>query len=119
MPTLRPEKAVSGGARIVSPWFEVLSCEFKLSATLVLCSSLMNTVKWPSFSRMAVTLGGPGGAGAAAGDWEVVGTQLMRKRRTGTWAISVFISFSRVKTASREALLIAVRGSRVDEMVVW
>lgn len=35
----------------------------------------MNVVNWPDFSRIAVTLAGPGGAGAAAGDWPEVGVE--------------------------------------------
>lgn len=92
MPVLRLEKAVSGGAKILRPWLERLSCVLRLSATFVLCSSLMNMVNRPSFSRMAVTLVGPGGAGAAAGDCAVVGMQCIRKKmRSGNWMNSFFI----------------------------
>lgn len=107
MPVFRLEKALSVGANTVRPSLESISCESRLSATLVLCSSLMNTVKRPSFLSMAITLAGPAGAGddadtvvgalgtsgtdsagAAAGDWAAVRVQEMRKRETTGKVIS-------------------------------
>lgn len=35
----------------------------------------MNVVNWLAFSRMAVTLVGPAGAGAAAGGWPEIRVQ--------------------------------------------
>ena len=64
VPALRLEKALSVGAKMVRPWFELLSCELMRSATCVALSSLMKVVNWPAFSRILVMLVGPAGAGA-------------------------------------------------------
>lgn len=64
VPGLRLENALSVGAKIVRPWFELLSCALIRSATWFPLRSLMKVVNWPAFSRTWVMLVGPAGAGA-------------------------------------------------------
>lgn len=90
---MRFENELSVGAKMVRPWFELLSTELIWSATFVFCNRRMNVVNWPAFSRMAVTLVGPGGAGAAAGDWAEVRVEEMKKRRRANVGDKCFISF--------------------------
>lgn len=39
----------------------------------------MKVLKWPAFLSILMTLVGPGGAGAGAGDWAVVVVKLMAR----------------------------------------
>ncbi|RDX61748.1 hypothetical protein CR513_59994, partial [Mucuna pruriens] len=83
VPAFRLENALSVGAKMVRPWFELLSCEFILSAVCVPLRSLMKVVNCPAFSRTWVMLVGPAGAGAT---WaEIVWIKRLRKRRGRKW----------------------------------
>lgn len=66
VPDFRLENALSVGAKIVKPWFELLSCELIRSDTCVAFSSFMNVVNCPAFSRTFVMFVGPDGAGDIA-----------------------------------------------------
>lgn len=68
MPGLRLEKALSVGAKMVRPWLELLSWVLIWSASWVLFNSRIKVVYWPAFSRIAVMLVGPDGAGDTAWD---------------------------------------------------
>lgn len=85
VPDLRLEKALSVGANMVMPLFVLLSCPRSWLATAVAFRRRMKRVNWPAFSRILVTLVGPGGAGARAGAragaWASVCGQWRKERR--------------------------------------
>lgn len=66
MPEGRLEKALSVGANTVMPLTELFSWLFIWSPTWVLLSRRMKVPNSPAFSRTAVMLGGPAGAGESA-----------------------------------------------------
>ncbi|RDX90250.1 hypothetical protein CR513_27907, partial [Mucuna pruriens] len=83
VPAFRLENALSVGAKMVRPWFELLSCEFILSAVCVPLRSLMKVVNCPAFSRTWVMLVGPAGA---VGVWaEIFWIKRLSKRRKRKW----------------------------------
>ena len=94
VPALRFEKALSVGANMVRPWFELLSWMLIRSSIWVLFSSRMKVVYWPAFSRIAVMLVGPAGAGAGAEDWPEVLVHWRKRISRRTGETSCFIIFS-------------------------
>lgn len=66
MPELRPENALSVGAKTVTPLFVSFSWRSIWSRTVVAFSNRIKKEKWPTFSRILVKLVGPEEAGPAA-----------------------------------------------------
>lgn len=67
MPDFKLEKALSVGAKIVIPLLVLLSWPSNWFATCVAFINRIKVENWPAFSRIFVTLVGPGGAGDDAG----------------------------------------------------
>lgn len=82
MPALRLENAVSLGARMVMPLFVFPSWEFKLLSNWVVFKRRIKVLNWPDFLRILMTLVGPGGVGARAGDWARVFVQWNKRMKS-------------------------------------